>query len=253
MLKSIQRNTSYSNFRIVIVDNNSAETNSIAKLKRDSSKYKVLSYKDSFNHSAINNFAAEKVPSDLYLFLNDDTEIENTHWLTEMVSSIQQPSVGIVGCKLLYTNRKVQHGGVVVGIGDFAGHAFRHLDENAQVMGCRLHLKQNYTAVTAACMLIKSKVFKQVNGFDEVNLPTSYNDVDLCLRVGSMGYKVVYTPTSVIHHESASRGLPKTDSQKRTEKAAVDFMKSKWHEFYVRDPSYNPNLTKVFEDFSYRS
>ena len=103
----------------------------------------------------------------------DDTEIENTSWLTEMVSSIQQPSVGIVGCKLLYSNRKVQHGGVIIGIGDFAGHAFRHLDEDADVMGCRLHLKQNYSAVTAACMLIKSDIFREVNGFDEVNLPTS--------------------------------------------------------------------------------
>jgi GT2 family glycosyltransferase len=168
-----------------------------------------------------------------------------------MVSSIQQPSVGIVGCKLLYSNRKVQHGGVIIGIGDFAGHAFRHLDEDADVMGCRLHLKQNYSAVTAACMLIKSDIFREVNGFDEVNLPTSYNDVDLCLRVGEVGYKIVYTPSILIHHESASRGFPTTKKQKNDEQKALDFMKGKWDEVYKKDPSYNPNLTNVYEDFSY--
>jgi GT2 family glycosyltransferase len=250
-VKSIEKFTSYSNYEIIVVDNNSSETNAVQKIKKISPRCLVLEYNKAFNHSAINNFATAKISSDLFLFLNDDTEIENTTWLTEMVSSIQQPSVGIVGCKLLYSNRKVQHGGVIIGIGDFAGHAFRHLDEDADVMGCRLHLKQNYSAVTAACMLIKSDIFREVNGFDEVNLPTSYNDVDLCLRVGEVGYKIVYTPSIVIHHESASRGLPTTKKQNNDEQKALDFMKGKWDEVYKKDPSYNPNLTNIYEDFSY--
>ena len=250
-IKSIEKFTTYTNYEIIVVDNNSSETNTIQKIKKISPRCLVLEYNKAFNHSAINNFATAKLNSDLFLFLNDDTEIDNAHWLTEMVSSIQQPSVGIVGCKLLYSNRKVQHGGVIIGIGDFAGHAFRHLDEDAEVMGCRLHLKQNYSAVTAACMLIKSDIFREVNGFDEDNLPTSYNDVDLCLRVGKVGYKIVYTPATVIHHESASRGLPTTKKQKNDEQKALNFMKGKWDEVYKKDPSYNPNLTSVYEDFSY--
>jgi O-antigen biosynthesis protein len=245
-ISSIQIHTSYKNFKIVIVDNSSDEVSTIQYLKSLKNDISIINYNGEFNHSAINNLASRLIQSDYLLFLNDDTEIINSNWLTSMVSSIQQKDVAIVGCKLLYPNRKIQHAGVIIGIGDFAGHAFRHLDENSQVMGSRLHLKQNFSAVTAACMLIKKNVFQEVNGFDEINLPTSYNDVDLCLRVGALGYKTIYEPVTVIHHESASRGKPKTILEEK----ALSFMKFKWNKIFLRDPSYNPNLSRVYEDFS---
>ena len=247
---SITSNTAYNNLRIVIVDNNSTCQETLQLLSYYSKLHTILKYKGIFNHSAINNYAVNKISSDLYLFLNDDTEIIEPDWLTDMVSCIQQPNVAIVGCKLLYPNLRVQHAGVIIGIGEFAGHAFRHLKSNQEVMGCRLNLKQNYSAVTAACMLVKATIFREVNGFDEKNLPTSYNDVDLCLRIGAKGYKIVYIPTPVIHHESASRGLPDNKIKKQLEEDATKYMKTKWNDIYKHDPHYNPHLTRTYEDFS---
>ncbi len=252
-IESIFLNTDYQNYKIIIVNNSSDEPETLNYLDslENNDNIQIQNYDKSFNHSAINNLSVDRNDSELYLFLNDDTEMIQPDWLTKMVGSIQQNDIGIVGCKLLYPNRKVQHAGVVLGIGDFAGHAYRHLRENEPVMGARINLKQNYTAVTAACMLIKSEVFMAVNGFDAVNLPTSYNDVDLCLRVGQRKYKILYEPVTAIHHESVTRGKPTSKKQIIDEENAVKYMKSKWKKIYIKDPNYNPNLTRVLENFSY--
>ena len=250
-LESLRENTDYNNYRIIVVNNSSTEKNTIKYLESLSENIILESYGKDFNHSAINNYIVNKYESELYLFLNDDTEFVQNNWLSCMVASIHQKCAGVVGCKLLYPSRKVQHAGVVIGIGDFAGHAFKHLPENASVMGTRLHLKQNYSAVTAACMLVKGEVFKAVNGFDEINLPTSYNDVDLCLRIGNLNHKIIYEPVTVIHHESLTRGVPQGKRKLNAEREAVQYMRKKWRQIYERDPNYNRNLTRKYEDFSH--
>ena len=209
-------------------------------------KCEILLYTKKFNHSAINNYTVKNFPSDLYLLLNDDTTIIDPGWLTEMVRSIQQKDIGIVGCKLLYPDETVQHAGVILGVGPVAGHAFRCSDKDAGVMGYRLLLKQNYSAVTGACMLIKSETYKKLNGFNEKDLPTSYNDVDLCLRAIQSGYKVLYTPVEVYHHESVSRGKEIGDLEKQYEL----YMHRTWPQYIQHDPAFNPNF-KRREDFSY--
>ena len=242
--------TNYQNYSLLIIDNGSDHLDSLNYLDIISKQHKVIRYTKPFNHSAINNFAVTNYQSDLYLFLNDDTEVIENQWLTEMVQCSMFNEVGVIGCKLLYPSRRVQHAGVIVGIGDFAGHAFKHLEANSDTMGCRLNLKQNYSAVTAACMLVKQNIFKSVGGFNEKDLPTSYNDVDLCLRIGEAGFKVLYTPCTLIHHESATRGYPTTLEEKFTEEKAVKFMRKNWEKYFENDPNYNPNLTKIKEDFS---
>ena len=245
---SIQKLTTYNNYKIVIVDNNSNDPTTLKFLLKLSTTggCEILPYDTKFDHSAMNNYAVTNYKSDLYLLLNDDTTIIDPGWLTEMVRSIQQEDVGIVGCKLLYPNDTVQHAGVILGVGAVAGHAFRFSDKDAGVMGYRLHLKQNYTAVTGACMLIKDETFKAIDGFNEKDLPTSYNDVDLCLRASQYGYKILYTPVELYHHESVSRGKELRTLESKYE----SYMKHKWSQYIQHDPAFNPNLNKR-EDFSY--
>ena len=245
---SIQKLTTYNNYKIVIVDNNSNDPTTLKFLLKLSTTggCEILPYDTKFDHSAMNNYAVTNYKSDLYLLLNDDTTIIDPDWLTEMVRSIQQEDVGIVGCKLLYPNDTVQHAGVILGVGAVAGHAFRFSDKDAGVMGYRLHLKQNYTAVTGACMLIKDETFKAIDGFNEKDLPTSYNDVDLCLRASQYGYKILYTPVELYHHESVSRGKELRTLESKYE----SYMKHKWSQYIQHDPAFNPNLNKR-EDFSY--
>ena len=248
-VSSIIKNTKYLNYNIIVVDNNSDDPSLLKFYSNMTDKITLLTYSGDFNHSAINNFATKHTSSELLLFLNDDTEIINENWLTELVSASQQKDVAVVGCKLLYPNFKVQHAGVIIGVGPFAGHAFRHTESDSNVMGCRNNLKQNYTAVTGACMLVKRKIYEIVGGFDEINLPTSYNDVDLCLRIRNKEYKIVYTPTTLIHHESYSRGFPDNKIKKEKEKKYCDYMRKCWAKIYNHDPCYNRHLTREYEDF----
>jgi GT2 family glycosyltransferase len=252
-IESIFAKTSYADYEVVIADN--SKGNAIEKLvdqfQPSQSNLRYLDWRNKpFNFSEINNMAARQCTSPLLLFLNDDTSVLETHWLQAMAELAMRPEVGAVGAKLLYPNGAIQHAGVVMGIFDNCGHAFKGLN------GSRGHyfdfsdVIRNVSAVTGACLMTRAEVFRQVGGFDEAQFAVAFNDVDLCLKMGVYGYRVLYTPHAVLyHHESFS----KTSRDLIPHPAEVAAMKSKWEKVITHDPYYSPNLTRVDENFSPRT
>ena len=160
-----------------------------------------------FNFSKICNLGASHASGSQILFLNDDVEVVTKNWLSEMVVIANRKEVGCVGAKLLYPNDTIQHAGIILGLGGYAGHAFRRFPKFHSGYASRLDLVQNYSAVTGACLLVRKDVFSKVSGFDENFLKIAFNDVDLCLKVLQAGFKNVWTPHALLYHyESASRG-----------------------------------------------
>ncbi|MEW8206254.1 MAG: glycosyltransferase family 2 protein, partial [Candidatus Thiodiazotropha taylori] len=208
-IDSIKSRTDYKNYEIVIVDNQSDDPKTLEYFSQLASVdgVKVIRYDHPFNFSAINNFAVKQASGELLCFMNDDIEVISPGWLDEMVSQGVRPEIGAVGARLWYPDGRLQHGGVVLGLGGVAGHAMKYTyEENRGYMG-RSVLVQNYTAVTAACMLVRREVFESVDGFDEENLAVAFNDVDICIRIYQQGYNNLWTPyAEFYHHESASRG-----------------------------------------------
>ncbi|MEW8626793.1 MAG: glycosyltransferase [Candidatus Thiodiazotropha sp.] len=252
-IDSIHDRTEYKNYEIVIVDNQSDDPGTLAYFKQLESVdgVKVIRYDHPFNFSAINNFAVKQTSGDLLCFMNDDIEVISTGWLDEMVSQAVRPEIGAVGARLWYPDGRLQHGGVVLGLGGVAGHAMKYsYEDNRGYMG-RSVLVQNYTAVTAACMLVRREVFESVDGFDEGNLAVAFNDVDICIRIYQQGYYNLWTPyAEFYHHESASRGAEDTPEKQRRFSGEAQYMLDKYGPLLERDPAYNPNLTRCGEDFS---
>ena len=241
-LDSLTRETSYAPYEIVIVDNDSQTEEARAYLS--SLKHRVLHYSGPFNFSAINNFAVEQTDSPWILFLNNDTEVIDGEWLTIMAEHIQRPEVGAVGPRLLYPDDTVQHGGIVVGVGGIAEHAFRGFPAEAPGVCRQLQVTRNYSAVTGACLLTRREVFNKVRGFDEERLPVTFSDVDLCLKIRRAGYLVVYTPfAKLYHHESGTR-------RRTVEPLETGVMRERWASMLEYDPYYNPNLSRERADFS---
>ncbi len=252
-VQSIFSKTEYSNYQIIIVDNqtNDEKTLDYFKSLECEKRVKVLKYPFPFNYSAINNFAVRHADGDVIGLLNNDTEIISPEWLDEMVSHAIQPDVGAVGAKLLYPDGRIQHAGVILGLGGLAAHSHRLFrSDDAGYLG-RLVLTQELSAVTAACMVLRKVLFEKVGGFNEKDLPIAYNDVDLCLRLRTTGYRIVWTPHALLyHHESASRGLEDTPHKQGRFAKETDYMRGKWGDKLLVDPFYNPNLTLDREDFS---
>ena len=241
-LDSLTSKTTYAPYEIVVVDNDSATDEAREYLSR--LKHRVLHYSGPFNFSAINNFAVEQTDSPWLLFLNNDIEVIDADWLGTMAEHIQRPEVGAVGARLLYPNDTVQHGGIVVGVGGIAEHAFRGWPAEAPGVCRQLQITRNYSAVTAACLLTRREVLEKVGGFDEERLPVTYNDVDLCLRMRRAGYLIVYTPfAKLYHHESGTR-------RRTVEPLETEVMRERWPELLQYDPYYNPNLSREQADFS---
>jgi GT2 family glycosyltransferase len=245
-VSSIEEKTSYDPYEIIIIDNNSINSETIHYLDALSDKHRVLRYPHPFNFSAINNFAAAQAKGEYLLFLNDDTQVIDGDWLTALLEQAQHPDVGAVGAKLLYPNNSIQHAGVIVGFFGGAGHAFKNLPNNRTTYFGLADLTRNCSAVTAACMMMRRKVFNEVGGFDE-GLKVVYNDVDLCLRIRKQGYLIVYTPFAVLYHfESASRGRLRPTKEE-------EIFNQRWADTIRRgDPYYNPSLTLTREDWSLR-
>ncbi|RLW56829.1 MAG: glycosyl transferase family 2, partial [gamma proteobacterium symbiont of Stewartia floridana] len=245
--------TDYKNYEIVIVDNQSDDPKTLEYFAQLASVdgVKVIRYDHPFNFSAINNFAVKQTSGELLCFMNDDIEVISPGWLDEMVSQGVRPEIGAVGARLWYPDGRLQHGGVVLGLGGVAGHAMKYTyEENRGYMG-RSVLVQNYTAVTAACMLVRREVFESVDGFDEENLAVAFNDVDICIRIYQQGYNNLWTPyAEFYHHESASRGAEDTPEKQRRFSGEAQYMLDKYGPLLERDPAYNPNLTRCGEDFS---
>jgi O-antigen biosynthesis protein len=252
-LESLYERTSYSNYEVVIIDN--SKNTAIEKLVRGfQATQPDLRYIDwrnkPFNYSAINNAAAKECQSPILLFLNDDTSVIEPGWLEAMVELVVRPGVGAVGAKLLYPNGAIQHAGVVMGIFDNCGHAFKGLDGATPHYFDFSDVIRNVNAVTGACLMVRSEIFWQADGFDETQFAVAFNDIDLCLKIASFGYNNLYTPHALLyHHES----LSKTSKDLVPHPEEVAAMRFKWDKLISADPYYSPNLTRNDEDYSLRT
>jgi GT2 family glycosyltransferase len=253
-IESLYKFTHYNNFEVLLVDNGSDDVQSIDYFKQlvGANKVKLLHYNAPFNFSAINNFAVAHAKGDVLLFMNNDIELLHEHWLTEMVMQAMRDDIGCVGAKLYYSDMTIQHAGVIVGLWGCAGHGHKHFERADSGYMNRLNVVQNYSAVTAACMAVRTTVFNEVKGFNEKDLSVSFNDVDFCLKVQATGYRNLWTPyAEMIHHESISRGPENTPEKKTREAKEIAYMRKTWHLETTVDPAYNPWLTHQKEDFSF--
>ncbi|MEG1886832.1 MAG: glycosyltransferase family 2 protein, partial [Oscillospiraceae bacterium] len=252
---SIYEKSSYSNFEIIIVENNSEESKTFScyETLETHKNLKVVSFdlKSAFNYSDINNFGVEQAKGEQLIFLNNDIEVISENWIEEMLMFSQRKDVGAVGAKLYYSNNTVQHGGVIVGINGVASHAHKNFGSQDPGYFGRAAYQQDFSAVTAACMMMKKSVFCEVGGFDNI-FAVAFNDVDICLRIREKGYLVAWTPyAELYHHESISRGPENTPKKLKRFTKEVETFLSRWEDFLKKgDPYYNPNLTLKREDFS---
>lgn len=257
-VESILEKTAYSNYEILIVDNNSETPEAQAWLRglEDMAlpNLRVLRYPQSFNFSAINNFAVAQAKGDYVLLLNNDTGVIRSDWLDALMNHAQRPEVGIVGAKLLFPNGRVQHAGVVIGMRGPAEHICIDAEANDPGYMNRLAVDQNYTAVTGACMLVRKSVYEQVGGLDEELFAVSYNDIDFCLKVAQAGFLTVWTPHSLVMHvaNASQTTVDKTVDEKKAERfrREQEAMYERWLPYMGNDPAFNRNLalgSTVFE------
>jgi glycosyltransferase involved in cell wall biosynthesis len=244
----IRQRTDYPNWELLVVDNQSSDPATLRYLERLSTGgiARILRYPAAFNYSAINNVAAREAKGTVLAFLNDDLDVISPGWLQEMVSHAVRPAVGVVGAKLLYPDDTVQHAGIFLGLGadGIAGTPHRGLPRSHYGHFGRAAVLQDFSAVTAACMVMRRDVFEAVGGFDEQHLPVSYNDIDLCLRVIETGRRVLWTPhAELYHHESATRGSDLKPEHRERFLREAEYMRRRWGEKLRADPFYNPNLS----------
>jgi GT2 family glycosyltransferase len=243
-IDSIEKKTDYPNYEIIVLDNDSSDLETLDYFARIADKVRILRCPGQFNFSAINNRGAREARGEFLLFLNNDTEVIRRQWMRAMIEQAQRPEVAAVGAKLLFSDGRMQHAGIVLGIDGIAGHAFRLMRDDATRYPALDDVIRDCSAVTAACMMMRHSLFDEVGGFDET-LPIDFNDVDLCLRLRQRRYLIVYTPLALLyHHESATRGhfhVPEYQAL---------FLR-RWDR-YIRngDPYYNRNLTLAAEDWS---
>lgn len=255
-VSSIIEKTTYQNYEIIMADNGSTDPKMhelYAEFEQQlPGRFFVESIDIPFNFSTINNRAAKKAHGEYLLFLNNDTEVITENWLTLMVSFAQQERIGCVGAKLLYPNNTVQHAGVILGLGGVAGHGHYGYSHGDLGYFGRLAINVNYSAVTAACLLMKKADFDAVGGFEEA-FTVAFNDVDLCLKVQALGRDNVWLHEAELYHfESQTRGYDdKGKKKKRFEQEKV-MMEEKWGPLIENDPFYNPNLTRDIPNFSLR-
>lgn len=251
-IASIERFTEYSNYEIIVLDNRSEEAATKKYLEElaTHSRVRVIAYDAPFNFSDMNNFGAKQSNADVYVLLNNDTEVISPGWLTELVSHAIRPDVGCVGAMLYYPDDRVQHAGVVLGMNGVAGHVFRMMRRGATGYFGRAAVVQSYSVVTAACLAVRREVFEQVNGLDPA-FAVAFNDVDFCIRVRDCGYRNVWTPyAELYHYESATRGSDMAPDKRARFQREIDLMHERWGEALTRDPAYSPNLRLDGENFA---
>ncbi len=271
---SLLEKTTYPNYEILIVDNGSDDPAALAYLDsfakstnpllaainaqivaaKESARprvVRVLRYDAPFNFSAINNFAVHQARGELVGLLNNDLEVITPAWLDEMAAQALRPGVGCVGAMLYYPNDTIQHAGCIVGLGGVAGHAFRDYPRGTDGKFNRARLVQNFTAVTAACLIVRRSIYEQVGGLDEKNLTVAFNDIDFCLKVRAAGFRNLWTPfAELYHHESVTRGAEDTPEKHERFRSEVEYMLKRWPAEIRHDPAYNPNLTLEHTDFT---
>ncbi|NLC79466.1 MAG: glycosyltransferase [Ruminococcaceae bacterium] len=250
-IDSITEKSTYKNYEIVILENNSkkSETFEYYKSLEETKNITVVSYDrngEPFNFSRLNNYARGFAKGEQLLFLNNDIEVITPDWLEEMVMFTQRKDVGGCGIKLLYPNDTVQHGGIAMGVCGSAANLCPLFPREHEGYMSRLAIASNMSACTAACLMVRADVFDEVGGFDE-NLAVSFNDVDLCLKIREKGYLIVFNPVAeAYHYESVSRGYDKTGAKKERMEREKAILKAKWPAYYEEggDPYYNRNFGK---------
>lgn len=250
---SIRAKTTYPRYEIVVVDNGSDDPATLAWLEqlRAQPGCRVLRDDRPFNYSQLNNAAVASCAGELVALLNNDIEVITPGWLDEMASVAWQPGVGAVGARLWYPDDTLQHGGVIVGLGGVAGHSHKGLLRGHAGYAARVRYRGGYSAVTAACLVVRRSAYLQVGGLNENELKVAFNDVDFCLKLREAGYRNVWTPyADLYHHESASRGAEDTPAKQARFTGEVEYMRTRWPGVIAADPAYNPNLTLDHEDFS---
>ncbi len=255
-IDSIKERTTYSNYEILVIENNSTqqETVDYYQTLEGQENITVVMYQGEFNYATINNVGARAATGKYLLLLNNDTQVISMNWIENMLMYAQRPDVGAVGAKLYYSDKTIQHAGVVVGLGAHrtAGHTHYKINyDNLGYMG-KLCYAQNVSAVTGACLMVKKSLYDELGGLDE-NFQIALNDVDFCLRIRKKGYLNVFTPFAELYHfESASRGIDIVDEAKakRYEKESAHF-REKWKDVLTKgDPYYNPNFSLDYSDYS---
>jgi len=245
-VESVRARTEYAPFEIIVVDNGSSELESIDylnDLSNSGGQVRTMRDEGPFNFSRLNNDAAQQARGSMLVFLNNDVEVTDPGWLSEMIGHGARPDVGAVGARLWYPDGTLQHGGVVLGLGGVAGHAHHRVPRGHPGHFNRGFLQQNCSAITAACMLVRKSVFEELGGFNELDVGVNFNDIDFCLRLREHGWRIVWTPyANLVHHESASRGT-------RTSRAKLDlfvreatYMQTKWGRELLADPFYSVNM-----------
>jgi len=255
-IHSILEKSTYKNYEIIGISNNSEESETFAMMKtleEEDARIKFYEYNVLFNYSKINNYAVKNfAKGEHILLLNNDIEIISLKWIEEMLMYSNRPDVGCVGAKLYYPNDTLQHAGVIFGLGGVAGHSHKYFKKGNSGYFHRVDLVQNLSAVTAACLMIKRSIYNKLDGLDEENLEIAFNDVDFCLRVKEKGYLNIFTPyAEAYHHESISRGAEDNPEKIARFNSEVAYMQQRHKELLQKgDPFYNKNLTLDREDFS---
>jgi glycosyltransferase involved in cell wall biosynthesis len=253
-IESIIAKTTYKNYEILIVDNNSDDPNTLAYFASlaEDTRIRIIRDERPFNYSALNNAAVKQARGEYVGLINNDIDVISPEWLEEMMGLAIQPGVGAVGARLWYPNDTLQHGGCITGVGGVAGNSHKHLPRGHFGYFARAQLIQTLSVVTAACLVIKKSIYQEVGGLDETNLKVAFNDVDFCLRVREAGYRNIWTPyAELYHHESATRGYEDTPEKQLRFRDEVLYMQKRWGNSLKNDPAYSPNLTLDREDFSY--
>jgi len=251
----ILEKSTYQNFEIIGIDNNSEAEETVdvlSGLEKLDKRVQFHSCDIPFNFSKINNYGVECATGDHIVLMNNDIEVINQDWLEALLEHSQRKEVGAVGAKLYYPNDTIQHAGIIVGIAGFAGHAHRHFKRGDPGYIHRLACIQNVSAVTAALLMVKTGCYKAVGGLDGDRFSVALNDVDFCLKLREKGYLNVFTPyCEAYHYESASRGYEDTPEKKARFDKEINTFREKWEPVLKSgDPFYNSNLTLEKEDFS---
>jgi len=251
-IESIFENTTYKNFEIILVSNNSVNEETLKYCKELVAQNKNIQFHEyniPFNYSKINNWAVEKSKGEYVLFLNNDTKVISKNWLTELARFCQRKNTGAVGARLLYEDMTIQHAGIIVGMTGVAGHCFKNLPKD-QIHHFSYGMEKNMSACTAACLLVKKSVFKEIKGFNEKDFKVAFNDIDLCLRIRQKGFLIVYNPyCELIHYESKSRGYENSPEKLKRFKQEIASFKSQWKENANKDEYYNINLSTTTTNY----
>ncbi len=252
-LESLYKETNYSNFEIVLVDHETSDPKALKVITEFELKenFEVVSFSGDFNFAAMVNRAAEVANGDVFVLLNNDTEIFDAGWLKELVAQVSRPEIGIAGALLLFGDGTIQHAGIHPGVGGLMGHGHKHLPGDDSGYFSRLKAVHEVAAVTGACLAIEKATWCDLSGLDEENLAVAYNDVDLCLKVRQKNLKVIFTPFSkVFHHESVSRGIDDAPERNARLQSEIQVMQERWGDMLNDDPAYSPNLSSDGGGFS---